>query len=394
MGQILTEIEKRYKDLNENERHLVQVLDECLEAASVANANEMRAATEQIKKDFAPEVLNALRQEVENLKVERAKEAKQTLRSTLESQMENIRTAIREKKEYAIEVPNMHRAAVLMTVANIMSQSLKEHYAVDGGWDEVRYPENFIVDVIGGREVIKVPPIYKKKLEQAVEGNATVVAPSGLKPLISTEFDVTFFNSMKVAGRFEIEQEVKDFDELYNNIIEVLTKQVIRDYKDAIFTWLTALATTYVSSSMDNTLIAGTVPMGAVLSAAALQIASLNYTPNVAYMNLSDFEAAKWKQNSSGTFLIPPTDTLGSSLRVYADNSIPSGKILVGDTSTVGEMHSPVILRFGGYTSTALFEQNQEAGVIEIFTLPYLATRNAGAWIYDDIATIVAAVEI
>ena len=393
MGKIFENISAKY-NLNEEQRHLMQVIDESVEAANLANMESMRAATEELKNSFPTEALNALRQEVENLKTNRRDEAKKTLRSTLESRLDDIKKANREKKEIAIEFPNMHRAAVLMTVANTLSSDLKKHYAVDGGWDEIRYPENFIIDIIGGREVAKVPPIYKKKLEQAIEGNATLVAPSGLKPLISTEFDVEYFSKVKYAARFEYEEEILDFDELFNNLLNAFENEVIRAWKNGTFSWLTSVATGYVASGMDNTLIAGTVPMGAVISAAALQIASLDYTPNVAYMNIADFEKAKWAQNASGTFLIPPTDTLGSSLRIYSDNSIPTGKILVGDTSTVGEMHSGLIIRFGGHTSTALFENNQEAAIIEIYSLPYLATRNAGAWIYDDIATIVAAVEL
>jgi hypothetical protein len=90
---------------------------------------------------------------------------------------------------------------------------------------------------------------------------------------------------------------------------------------------------------------------------------------------------------------MPPVANLGTSLRVYSDNSIPQGYILVGDTSTVSEMHSALTVRFGGYTSTAKFENNQEAGVIEIFSLPYLLTRNAGSWVYNDIASVLTDLE-
>ena len=68
------------------------------------------------------------------------------------------------------------------------------------GWDAVRYPDNFIIDVIGGIEVGVVPPIVKKKLEKAIEGNATLVQPSSLKPLISTEMDIAYFEKNKICS--------------------------------------------------------------------------------------------------------------------------------------------------------------------------------------------------
>jgi len=392
MGKIVEKLREKYQ-VDAEQTALIDAIEVEFENSISERTSSIESLFNEFKGKTADiETINALRNEIEAIKTGNGNgsEKIESLRESLRKNFNEIQTAIRTKKPFEVKV-KMNRAAALMTVANTMSQSLQDSYAVDMGWDAIRYPENFIVDVIGGIEVQNVPTNIKKKLEKAVEGNATLVQPSGLKPLISTDMDIAYFEKIKFAALFELEEELKSYEEVYAKVLELLNSQVIRDYKTGIFTWLTGIASPYISSALDGTMVAPT--LGAVVSAVALQIASLDFTPTVAYMNIADIEVAKWEQAPDGHFLMPPVANLGTSLRVYSDNSIPQGNILVGDDSTVGEMHSPLTVRFGGYTSTAKFEQNQEAGVIEIYSLPYLLTRNAGSWVYDDIATILTALE-
>ena len=389
--KILEKLEKKY-ELDDAQRSLISGIDEAMTNSIV----ERNLQLEERLKNFVSteqntELINSLRAEIEGLKERKVKGVRKHLREQIKDNMPQIQEAIRSRKPFELKFGVSKRQPVLMTVANTMTADLKKTYAVDGGWDAVRYPDNFIIDVIGGIEVDVVPPIVKKKLEKAIEGNATLVQPSGLKPLISTEMDIAYFEKIKYAALFELEEEVKSYEEIYAKILELLNAQVIRDYKDGTFTWLSGIAAPYVSSALTGTMVQPT--LGSAVSAIALQIAALNFSPDVAYMNIADIEVSKWEQAPDGHFLMPPVANLGTSLRVYADNSIPQGDILVGDTSTVSEMHSALTVRFGGYTSTAKFENNQEAGVIEIFSLPYLLTRNVGSWVYNDIASVLTDLE-
>lgn len=389
MGKIAEKIREKYT-IDATQEALIDAMEVAIEGSVSERTTVLENTFNEFKtKTVDVEAINALRQEMETLKNERT-QSNTSLREALKKDFEKVKTAIKERQPFEIQV-KLQRAAALMTVANTMTQGLKDTYAIDMGWDAIRYPDNFIVDVIGGIEVQTVPTNIKRKLEKAVEGNATLVLPSGLKPLISTDMDVAYFEKMKFAALFELEEELKSYDEIYTKVLELLNSQVLRDYKNGIFTWIIGIASPYVSSALDLTMVAPT--LGGVVSAVALQIASLNYTPTVAYMNIADIESSKFEQAPDGHFLMPPVENLGTSLKVYSDNSIPQGKILAGDDSTVKEMHSALTLRFGGYTSNAKFENNQEAGVIEIFSLPYLLTRSAGSWVYDDIATILTALE-
>lgn len=389
MGKIAEKIREKYT-IDATQEALIDAMEVAIEGSVSERTTVLENTFNEFKTKTANvEAINALRQEMETLKNERT-QSNTSLREALKKDFEKVKTAIKERQPFEIQV-KLQRAAALMTVANTMTQGLKDTYAIDMGWDAIRYPDNFIVDVIGGIEVQTVPTNIKRKLEKAVEGNATLVLPSGLKPLISTDMDVAYFEKMKFAALFELEEELKSYEEIYTKVLELLNSQVLRDYKNGIFTWIIGIASPYVSSALDLTMVAPT--LSGVVSAVALQIASLNYTPTVAYMNIADIESSKFEQAPDGHFLMPPVENLGTSLKVYSDNSIPQGKILVGDDSTVNEMHSALTLRFGGYTSNAKFENNQEAGVIEIFSLPYLLTRSAGSWVYDDIATILTALE-
>lgn len=389
MGKIAEKIREKYT-IDANQEALIDAMEVAIESSVSERTTTIENAFNEFKtKTVDVETINALRQEIETLKNNKTQN-NTSLREALRKDFEKIKTAIKERQPFEIQVKHQ-RLPALMTVANTMTQSLQNTYAVDMGWDAVRYPENFIVDVIGGVEVQVVPTNIKRKLEKAVEGNATLVLPSGLKPLISTDMDIAYFEKLKFAALFELEEELRSYEEVYAKVLELLNSQVIRDYKDGIFTWIIGIASPYVSSALDLTMVSPT--LGGAISAVALQIASLNYTPTVAYMNIADIETSKWEQAPDGHFLMPPVENLGTSLKVYSDNSIPQGKILVGDENTVMEMHSPITVRFGGYTSTAKFENNQEAGVIELFSLPYLLTRNAGSWVYDDISTILTALE-
>ena len=389
--KILEKLEKKY-ELDDAQRSLISGIDEAMTNSIV----ERNLQLEERLKNFVSteqntELINSLRAEIEGLKERKVKGVRKHLREQIKDNMPQIQEAIRSRKPFELKFGVSKRLPALMTVANTMTADLQKTYAVDGGWDAVRYPDNFIIDVIGGIEVDVVPPIVKKKLEKGIEGNATLVLPSGLKPLISTDMDIAYFEKIKYAALFELEEEVKSYEEIYAKILELLNAQVIRDYKDGTFAWLTGIAAPYVSSALTGTMVQPT--LGSAVSAIALQIAALNFSPDVAYMNIADIEVSKWEQAPDGHFLMPPVANLGTSLRVYSDNSIPQGDILVGDTSTVSEMHSALTVRFGGYTSTAKFENNQEAGVIEIFSLPYLLTRNAGSWVYNDIASVLTDLE-
>ena len=285
------------------------------------------------------------------------------------------------------------RDAVLMTTENTV-------IAPAGGYplgvplrayNEIRYPQNFIIDIIGGRQVATVPKTIVERNQDSEEGGAEIVPEGGLKPKWSTVFKDVVYKSRKIAAHMQYTDELKnDPERLYAKILSLFENRVIRDWQDLTLDWVIAQASPYVSSTLDETQRIPTVQ--AALSAMALQISGMLFNPDVTYMNPADIEAAKWTQNADGIFITPPVGNLGTSLNVFASNSIPVGYALVGDSSTIKEEHSNFILKIGLINDQLI--HNEETAVGEIFQLLYQNEFFDGSWIYSSLDVVKEALHL
>jgi hypothetical protein len=314
---------------------------------------------------------------------------KNNLRAAVMENHPKIAEAIRNKTWITMELNT--RDAVLMTTANTVTAPAGGYpFGADfRGYNELRYPQNFIIDIIGGRQVSQVPSAIIERNQNADEGAATVVAEGGLKPMVSFSYKDVVYSSRKIAAHIEYTDELKMQPErLYARILSLFENKVIRAWQDLTLDWVIAQASPYVSSAMDGTQVIATTP--AALTAMALQATSLNFAPDVAWLNPADLEVAKWVQNADGVYLVPPTDGLGTSLRVYGSNSIPAGNALVGDSRTIREEHSAFIMKVGLINDQLI--QNKETAVGEIFQLLYQNEFFEGSWVYEDLATVKTAI--
>lgn len=315
---------------------------------------------------------------------------KMNLRKSVIENHSKIAEAIRERKYIQLDINT--RAAVLMTTENtVTAPSGGYPFGTDfRGYHEIRYPKNFIIDIIGGRQVSQVPTSVTERNQNTDEGVVEVVPEGGLKPLVSFSYKDVVYRPRKIAAHIEYTDELKNSPErLYARILSLFENKVIRAWQDLTLDWVIATAAPYVSSALDGTQVIPTTP--SALTAMALQIASLNFNPDIAYMNPADVEVAKWQQNNDGVYLIPPTDGLGTSLRVYASNSIEAGNALVGDSSTIKEEHSSFILKIGLINDQLI--HNEETAVGEIFQLLYQNEFFEGSWVYADLETVKTAIK-
>ena len=100
---------------------------------------------------------------------------------------------------------------------------LNDNFSVDEEIAKIRYPENFILNVIPNVQS-GMPPALKIKKEQApTEGAIAVTAEGAVKPLIQYKFVRTTTTRKKYAGHIEWTEEFeKDFDTLYYQYYELL----------------------------------------------------------------------------------------------------------------------------------------------------------------------------
>lgn len=393
--------------VNDDQTAFINAIDKVLQEREASNAEtysaNLRAAIAQVvgelpndKEGNNETIVSQLRTMAEaiekmetRLKRNISDDFKNNLRAAIMEKHSQIAEAIRNGKVFQLELNT--RDAAMMTTSNTVTAPTGGYPfgAEFRGYNELRYPQNFIIDIIGGRQVSQVPNAIVERNQNADEGAAEVIAEGGLKPLVSFSFSDVVYKSRKIAAHIEYTEELKMQPErLYARILSLFENKVIRAWQDLTLDWVTSEASPYVSSAMDGTQVLATTP--AALTAMALQATSLNFAPNVAWLNPADLEVAKWVQNADGVYLVPPTDGLGTSLRVYSSNSIPVGKALVGDSNTIKEEHSAFIMKVGLVNDQLV--RNEETVVGEIFQLLYQNEFFEGSWVYDDLTVVKTAI--
>ena len=191
----------------------------------------------------------------------------------------------------------------------------------------------------------------------------------------------------------ELTEEVElVFEELFNRVIDLLERHRLRDWQNILLNRIIKVASTYVSTALD-----GTIPFPNIytaIGAAILSIQSLEFQPNVIWMNPADVWAMNLSQDTTGQMIIPPImvgNNQIAGMRLYVSNIIEPGHSLIGDSSTWSEEHTGFISRIGYYGNQ--FIDNEKTMVGEVFSLMYQAIRDKGSWIYVDLNTVMEALQ-
>ena len=322
---------------------------------------------------------------------------KYNLRKKLEDNRDAILSALKPGSKDSVEISfSGVRAPAMMTTQNLVvgaNTTTAIEAIMDNEIAYIRYPENWVLDIIRSREVSKVPARRVKREQNAREGQAVVVPEGTTKPLISYSFSDTIFDRIKIAGRMEWTEEVEiDFEELFNRVIDLFERDILRDWQNILLNRIITTASTYVSTALD-----GTIPFPNIytaIGAAILSIQSLEFQPNVIWMNPADVWAMNLSQDTTGQMIIPPImvgNNQIAGMRLYVSNIIEPGHSLIGDSSTWSEEHTGFISRIGYYGNQ--FIDNEKTMVGEVFSLMYQAIRDKGSWIYVDLNTVMEALQ-
>lgn len=326
-----------------------------------------------------------------------SREERYQLRGMLEAQKPNIINAIKSSSPSSVEIAfNAMRAAAVMTTQNVVT-GVNVNTSMPLEWDNevayLRYPQNFVLDIIRSRQVAKVPEAKIKRGQASREGQAVVVPEGTTKPLVSYTFSDELFKRKKIAAHMEWTEEFEmDFDSLFNSIIDLFETDLLRDWHSILLNEIISKASTYVSTTLD-----GTIPIPniyTVIGAGILHIQNMEYQPDVIWMNQADIWAMNLSQDSTGQVIVPPI-MVGSNqiagLTLKVSGAIEPGKVLIGDSNTWKEEHSGYITRIGLINDQLI--TNEKTIVGEVFSLMYQATRDQGSWIYLDIPTVKAVLQ-
>lgn len=317
------------------------------------------------------------------------------LRKMVKEQHKDICEAIRNGSDLEITF-NAKRAAAIYTAATAVANDtgvlfpLNENFEFESEVSRIRYPENFILDVISNRQVARVPQQIIKNEQATAEGAVALVAEGGTKPLVSDTFLRTLTLRKKYAAHIEWTEEFEvDNELLYNEILMMFEEKVIRFWNNGLIGTIVSNGTAYTTSVMDDTLV---IPdNGLAVIAAQSVINGMNFNADLVLMHPSDIVTTMFTQDTEGNSRLLPYMQNGSinGMRVVSSNAITLGTAIVMDSSIYREMHSEFILRFGTYNDQ--FIKNQKSAVGEVYSILRVAKNNLPGAMAFSLATVRAA---
>lgn len=316
------------------------------------------------------------------------------LRQSLEAKKDEI-MAVRNAQQstpWGLEFKARRAASAMMTTSTVLTGAVAINH--DNVFEDIdvtviRYPANFIGDVIDSRMVSKVPQSIRWK-EQVVAGDglAAVVAEGDAKPLTDFKFEWKYAYRKKYAGRIELTEEVEiDFEQLVMDIISMFEEQVLREYNKGMLADILTWAPAYAGTALDDQIVKPTIVN--VVNAGKLQIATGNYVADLLVLNPSDYAETQNMQDTLGNPIFANDSVLFPGLRVLITNGIAAGTALLMDSSVVKEQHGSFILRSGTYGNQLI--ENERTIIGELFSVLKLPTESKKGVVKLVVATVKAA---
>lgn len=314
------------------------------------------------------------------------------LKKLIKERHEDIVKAFSKKEQFAFEIPVNKDASVINTTTAVTSTTGAQWLGYterDPEFYYTRRGRQYIRDVADVRRVGRVPTTMEFWEEGAENGAFAVVAENGLKPLVDVSLVLNMAKKKKAAGMMTLTEEViMDSDELALNLERLFVDKLWRDYEDGLTESLLGSAASYTSTSLDGT-IENPNDFDAI-SAAALQVASLNFRPTDLILNTSDAYAMSLIKDGIGRYILPVVTDGGRltirSLRVTTTTKLAQGEFLVGEYGTWKVREGEAILRSG--LNADDFKYNRMSFIGEVFYNSYIPTNHAGSWVKGKFATI------
>lgn len=343
-------------------------------------------------------VVRSLSQKIDEVEAKSKKQLsandKFLLRKALESKKDDIYAVIRKESTtpWALEFKAKRAASAMMTTANVLTGAAAFNH--DNIFDDVditviRYPQNFIGDVIGSRQVAKVPAVIQWK-EQVAGGDGlpAVVAEGDAKPLTSDAFVWKYSYRKKYAGRIELTEEVEiDFEQLVLDIITMFEEKVLREYNKGLLTDILAWAPAYAGTALDDMIVKPTLQN--VVNAGKLQLALNEYAPDTLIVNPADYAEVQNMQDTLGNPIFVADSVLFPGIRVIVTAGITAGTCLLLEGGIIKEQHGSFILRSGTYGNQLI--ENERTIIGELFSNMKLPTESKKGVVKLVIATVKAA---
>lgn len=327
-----------------------------------------------------------------------------SLRGQIQKWQDDNKDVLQRLKEgTAVELPALQlRAAITMTEAASLGSSayLPRVEVAPGIVDLVRVQPTFWERLQKGRTRAN-PYVWVNKTNK--QGNATFIGEGVLKPLASFELATESSLPKKVAERMKASTELLyDLEGMETFITQELRYEVETAANTAVLTGTLSSTSpagvTTIASAYSLTTVKTTNPTNAdAIRAAIAQLRSLNFNGTLtAYLNPIDLANMDLeKAQDSGVYMLPPFTTADgrviAAVPVIEDNNIAVGFLLIGDMSKYRIlMHQDFFVKWGWENDD--FSKNLMTVIGEMRFHQFYSANHAGAWIYDELADIKAAI--
>lgn len=305
----------------------------------------------------------------------------------------------------------VNKAAALMSTANVVPNvtggfnQLFGNY-IDAMIHAVPKPKNFILELV---DVTTQPGTEKIWYVQRIneEGDAAFIAEGALKPLADAEYKEFSADIKEVAIRWKMTNRVmfhapavvSNFRQHAEELVEQKIDQqvLIGDGTGNNIAGIADLASPFVVP----TALAGyyaTANIWDVVNAVSSYVSLNNFEGNHTVVLNTVWKAQMAGiKDVEGRYIVPPFvtpngDTI-SGVRVVFSNKMPADKILLGQLDRFKVVFAENMIFDEGWENDD-FSKNLTSFKLEAFLGTYFPSNYAGSIIYDDIATILTAIEV
>lgn len=303
------------------------------------------------------------------------------------------------------------KAAALMTTANVLPNVAGGFSPLFGNYIDYEIghlplPDMIFMDLITVRNAPGTENIYFSDRIN-IEGDAAFIAEGSLKPLVDAEWQTTSKKTKEVALRWKQSKRlmahapsvIADFAERANEFMEQKVDDEILAGVDSStdFDGLQAYGTAFIVPS-DLAAYYAFANIYDVIMACASQIRIANFKGAItATLNTVWMAKMQGVKDALGNYIIPPFVTKDGQnvgeVVVKFSNKIDKADIVVGILKNYNLVVAENIAYDEGYENDD-FSKNLVSKKLEGFMGSYVKLSNAGSIIYDQISTILTAIEI
>lgn len=302
-----------------------------------------------------------------------------------------------------IELKFYGKAAATMTVGGSTgSSAFVPHVELVPGLVDLARNQPFLESYANTSSTSSSRIVWTEKTNP--QGQAGMTAEGALKPLISFEIKTNQSNAKKVTDKIKVSTEMlDDIDFIAGEIENELKYQVDIKVDNQLLSGdgtgenlkgIASFAGGFVLTTV-KTSGGGTPNDADAIRACIAQIKSLNFRATTAFLNPIDAANMDLTKNTQGSYIIPPfqssTGLTIAGVPIIESNQVPVGQLLIGDMSKfIVRNYKAFAIQYGWVNDD--FEKNLVTIIGERRLHSYVAENNTGAFIYDSLATIKAAI--